>query len=134
MMFINLAERKHEEHSSLHAVIVLVFAAATQMPCRRAAVLLYHRDAAYMPFTRGFVDLRAPKLNHTSANAGITREKTCEFIVLVFAAATQMPFRCAVVLFYHRDAAYMPLTRGFADLRAPKLNHTGTNARITREI
>jgi hypothetical protein len=37
-------------------------------------VLLYHRGAAYVPFDQGFVDFQAPKLNHTGANARITRE------------------------------------------------------------
>ena len=87
-----------------------------------------------MPPTRGFVDLRARKLNHTSANARIIREKTCEFIVLVFGAATQMPFSYATVLIYHRGAAHMLLAQGFVDLRAPKPNHAGPNARIIREM
>ena len=130
-------------HTSANARIILektcefvdlVFAVATQIPYRRAVVLLYHWDAAYVQFGRGFVDLRAPELNHTSANAGIIREKTCEFVDLVFAAATQVPCRRAAVLLYHRDAAYVPLARDFVDLWAPKLNHTGANARITRGV
>ena len=129
-------------HTSANARIILektcefvdlVFAVATQIPYRRAVVLLYHWDAAYVPFGRGFVDLRAPKLNHTSANAGIIFEKTCEFVDLVFAAATQVPCRRAAVLLYHRDAAYVPFDRGFVDFQAPKLNHTSANTRIIRE-
>ena len=62
-------------------------------------MLLCHRNAAYMPLSRGFIDyLRARKINHTSANARAIREKTCVFIVLMFVAATTMPRRCTLLL------------------------------------